>query len=536
MDKPKLGNKPYKKIVPLKGKFLAKLKNEIRKESSKNGKQKSMYKLNFNKHLRANFLDQKSSENGGIDTINNNVETIAIPTVKEPLKSPENKIIIQKVENVKIEMVKTNPKGPPRRISSLFLTIESNEIKPTVAGTPREIHVTDDAITEAIAEKPLAVIDTASEHPNSSIKLLSAKMPENSFNQAVPLKMVRLIKQQKPKPNLRQRFHRVETFKPPETLPVPILETHDFASLDQIEVLMPDIEMHEGNIQEMPVVKKELDSIKNIQQTVDGNVRSKGQSSESEEDFYGYSESSSMSNMDKTPLYWYELLKKAPPIQSSVDDASMNLEKSYKSPMQSPQKTIPTVKPIKIPKKPSISMPSASVSKLKIDEVKGISKQSKREEPTVELLKESQENASNVAPCKTQTKEKPVALIPVLEVVTPLKMISSPAKVPTTSKYVYEPFISTTSQETFKRETGAFVKMNKSGWQNDIIAVIGASRLKEIDETLKDIPNIITGNAVETEIVELKLIINHLLRKLKANSIMETAEADTSDVPKGMKR
>lgn len=39
MDKPKLGDKPYKKIVPLKGRFLAKLKNEFKKELSRNGKQ-----------------------------------------------------------------------------------------------------------------------------------------------------------------------------------------------------------------------------------------------------------------------------------------------------------------------------------------------------------------------------------------------------------------------------------------------------------------------------------------------------------------
>lgn len=48
MEEPKLENKPYKKIVPLRGKFAAKLRNEFKKELSKNGKQKSMFKFSTN--------------------------------------------------------------------------------------------------------------------------------------------------------------------------------------------------------------------------------------------------------------------------------------------------------------------------------------------------------------------------------------------------------------------------------------------------------------------------------------------------------
>lgn len=50
MDKPKLGEKTYKKIVPLKGNLLAKLKNELKKELSKNGKQ-TVHAPNFSKNL-----------------------------------------------------------------------------------------------------------------------------------------------------------------------------------------------------------------------------------------------------------------------------------------------------------------------------------------------------------------------------------------------------------------------------------------------------------------------------------------------------
>lgn len=45
MDTPKLGNNTYKKVVPLKGRLLDKLKNEFKKELLKDGKQKSMKKF-----------------------------------------------------------------------------------------------------------------------------------------------------------------------------------------------------------------------------------------------------------------------------------------------------------------------------------------------------------------------------------------------------------------------------------------------------------------------------------------------------------
>ena len=47
MEKPKLENKTYKKIVPLKGNLLQKLKNELKKITKENGKQKKKHVHKF---------------------------------------------------------------------------------------------------------------------------------------------------------------------------------------------------------------------------------------------------------------------------------------------------------------------------------------------------------------------------------------------------------------------------------------------------------------------------------------------------------
>lgn len=64
-------------------------------------------------------------------------------------------------------------------------------------------------------------------------------------------------------------------------------------------------------------------------------------------------------------------------------------------------------------------------------------------------------------------------------------------------------------------------------WLNDIVELIGEPRIREIDKSLKKIPSIATGNKIETENIELKLIINHLLKKLKANSVTETLHSES---------
>lgn len=63
---------------------------------------------------------------------------------------------------------------------------------------------------------------------------------------------------------------------------------------------------------------------------------------------------------------------------------------------------------------------------------------------------------------------------------------------------------------------------DQAQWLMDIDDLIGETRIREIDQSLKKIPSIVTGNMIQTENVELKLIINHLLRKLNAQSVVET--------------
>ncbi|KAG5672535.1 hypothetical protein PVAND_002657 [Polypedilum vanderplanki] len=64
--------------------------------------------------------------------------------------------------------------------------------------------------------------------------------------------------------------------------------------------------------------------------------------------------------------------------------------------------------------------------------------------------------------------------------------------------------------------------LNESTWLNDISLLLGENRIKEIDQSLKKIPAIVKGNKIQTENVELKLIINHLLGKLQAKSVTDT--------------
>lgn len=79
-----------------------------------------------------------------------------------------------------------------------------------------------------------------------------------------------------------------------------------------------------------------------------------------------------------------------------------------------------------------------------------------------------------------------------------------------------------------EEEEGECMDIGNEDWLNDISVMIGESRIKEIDQSLKKIPVTVTGNKIQTENVELKLIINHLLDKLKAKSVIETVEKPSS--------
>ncbi|XP_070490513.1 uncharacterized protein [Chironomus tepperi] len=79
-----------------------------------------------------------------------------------------------------------------------------------------------------------------------------------------------------------------------------------------------------------------------------------------------------------------------------------------------------------------------------------------------------------------------------------------------------------------EEDEGDLMDIGDEEWLHDINVMIGKPRIQEIDQSLKKIPTTVTGNRIQTENVELKLIINHLLGKLKAKSVIETVQEDSS--------
>lgn len=394
----------------------------------------------------------------------------AIPQAVELLKSPENKIIIQKIEKVKIEMVKTDGKGPPRRLSSLFTPAKCNE----------------DPASEAPCPSPSPVqqfpnpATNGFEAPPASIKLLSAKIPGNSCNQTVPLKLVRVIKQPKPKPNLRQRFHRVETFNPvvPQTEPAPT--DLDILSLVKIEILEPGLHF---------------------------NVPSESHKSDSEDEFLGFSKNNQKAVEEN---HWITLLSGRSQSVVKSEPARSPLKQVKSEPAQSPQKQ--EIVPMRISQK----------TELKVVEPTKITKKLEPTVPAVEIPA-TKGNTASTSAVGTSSQVKP----------------TKPAVAPPSKPKVTDNFLDSgpsTSKEPEKPKTKPPAQLNDFGWQDDILAVIGAARIAKIDETLMEIPNLMTGNAIETENVEFKLIIRHLLRTLKVNSVMETLKFSNEpmDTSKGL--
>lgn len=515
------------------------------------------------------ILDSKEVENGVNDSINNNAASKSVPTFKEPLKSPDNKIIIQKVENVKIELIR-NAIGPARRLSSLFKESESDQPEsPTKKVTPTVPEIKD-ALQPAIDEVSSETIQNGIDDPQSSIKLLSAKIPDNNFNKSVPLKLTRIIRKPKPQPNLRQRFHRVETFQAAETKPAPEEAAFDF-SLVKIEVLMPDIEMREDiaiSSNNSERISTEIDAIDFEPGSVLLDPSSDTKDSDGDEDFRGFANNDPMNHdcLDQKLRNWFTILQNKDTIDSDTQ-ASTSLQKHFKQPqiVNSPQKLVAPI--CKLSQSARKIQPVLAKSTLKVAVTKNADSFTVMQ--PVKIVK-SPEPVKQVKEMKLSIVRTPKMIplpisickeVPSVPTGAPSSS-SSPVKQMIISKKS-EPFVIKISSPPFeskeaiqfqpstsnalisspsssggffkreKKEAKVFEKMN-AGWQDDILAVIGASRIAEIDKTLKDIPNIMTGNVIDMEIVEQKLIINHLLRLLKVNSVMETLQLkSSSSLPKG---
>lgn len=466
MDPPKLENKNYKKVVPLKGRLLDKLKNEFKKELSKNGKQKkackSFYIITPIPHQ---FLDSKAAGNGVSDTLTTNIQTNEVPAVQAPQESPEKKVIIQKVENVHIDVIQTTSYGSRRRVSSFFEPeVKFEEVDMIHTSKTKEVPKSNDAIFPEIERS--VENGHKSPRPQTTVKILSANIPANVFNKKVPLKMVRTIKMPKPKPNLSQRYHRVETFKAPETKIVE--EAFDFTQNDiKVAALVPEIEM------------KEDQSIEGSVAPIETTLQPKDYSSESEEDFNGFDKASIEGDfsIQRNLKTWHRVLKtnlndKLVPVSTRIGK-----ELNIKEAENSNQKELPAQDLAQHPSLPELSINfSDNQFEIKIENV-------------------------------SMKVDSPKAVKEIL--------------IPSTSKNL--------------KNNEAKYPSNRFGWQDDILVVIGATRIKEIDEMLKKIPNIVTGNVIETENVELRLIIRHLLRKFKLQSIMDTLRSNSvMDLAEGL--
>lgn len=344
-------------------------------------------------------------------------------TEQEQLKAADSRVIIQKVEKVTYDVS-----------SLLFSPGKSTSSLPEATTSKANVKQND-----AIPEKDVAIDQGSSEKPNgmTTVSLVTTKYPENEFNTKVPLKVVQIIKQPKPKPNLTKRVHRIQTFRPSQVPPP--------------KVAQPEVKT-EPVVPQPVIIKKEEPEVKKI--------IVKAAKSDSGSDCYGFDVDSDDPTI-KTSNY-YDFLKKEDAVPNGASTSGIKTGNKSESAV-------------------AIRSPLKSSSP------------SKRMTRNTSMLR-GKEIAT-----KTEVAPK----------------IKSPEKQP--------------KAET-KSSDNKPAKPVSNSWQNDIFAVIGTSRLKEIDEMLKNIPNIIDGsfNPIEMENVELKLIIKHLMRKLKVESITDTLKPGDS--------
>lgn len=511
MEKPKLENKSYKKIVPLRGGLAQKLKKVLEKEKEfpKNGKQ-TIFVLIFTLLVTLfNLLDNTKTSNC---SINNNVDQNIDPVTAQPQESTDKNVIIQKVEKVHIDLIKT-PQGPFRRVSSFFQVPQSpKEVQPVIAS---DSPVNDDEIrVETNASD--TVEDKLSTTSRSPIKLLSAKMPANSYNQTVPLKMIRTIRQPKPKPILRKRFHQVQTLKNAASDVKKITSANTEV---KFEILVPDIEM--GDKLEPSSVPKTIA------------VACKGFSS-SDEEFTGFDPMNQDNEIPKLSL-WPEILKDSSLVVSIFETAQpqIKLERITEPLLNTKQtqskrvtKAGSSKKMQSTPQITAIENVTPNVQCKEIKETQIITPSIKIVAPLSET--EVPPNQAIISPQKQNIHVMRINLKESIkkEDELPVKVIRSTKPEVKTAKCYTAP-IELKEQQTPTPSTSQQMSLGEpknelQSWQNDILAVIGSSRIKKIDENLKSIPNLLSDNIYETEIIELKLIVNHLLRILKVDSVLET--------------
>lgn len=462
-------------------------------------------------------LESQSVENGSIVATNNKISAKSALKVKEPLTSPENKIIIQKVEICKLEIIKTNSKAPPRRISSLFTSNEDHNQSESIVQE-------NTTVQSEILEKPPEPFQSNIEGCNSSVKLLSAKIPDNSCNTSIPLKMIRTIKAAKAKPNLLPRIHRVETTKSPEPSVVPPADSIDYSSV-KFEVLLPHITMTEEESQ--------------VAENTENNVSVLPKAAENTKTELNFSGFDRIDANEKCDIGLWEdvmanILEHEEPLKhletsARTQDCLQSSKKNQKlfSSSSGPCQRF-EIKIIKSP--PRISEQNTKLPNGKSIADKNKLKMSSSSKKYLDLLSEKSPPLESASTVKKSFSKAPSLSSEKTTTKIHLKMDIADSLIKTSSNEQLED--SSTSRASIPSTSKNFQnadkkpKVDEADWMEDILTVIGTSRIEKIDESLKEIPNLITGNfsAIETENVEFKLIIKHLLRELGVESIMDTVK------------
>lgn len=490
-----------------------------------------------------------------------------IPSVKpKPIRS-EKKIIIQKVENVKIEAIQTTGLSSVRRISSFFEPEtdykEANATPLLVTQRPAD---ENDAIYPENEMKPPSVENAHTDKNHAAtLKLLSTKIPENIYNTRVPLKVVRTLKHPKQISFVNKRFHRVETFRDPE--PAELQDLNDLSAIDiEIASLLPDI-----GITDRALITNNNTSVSQIPPSKAAHLsRLKCSSSEAEAEFKGFeSPCKEDRNLLRNLKSWKEVLQtNFQNIEPSTKDVTKQVPKELN--VKDKKVLVYHQKSLDGKRQCSLDEPHQSVRQMdsQTKAQPGLTKKRIANSRKKEAIKVKENIDGKCSPLlkivspKTETStlvqvalhsSNKISAIPAFTLSLPHSsescvhedpaniftlpnnpLISSSTCSENLSEIVTEDITMNMKKNVAsefdkfllepKRRQNSSTAINRFGWQDDILAVIGMSRIKEIDEMLMKIPNLVTGNAIETENVELRLIIRHLLRKFKLKSLMETVD------------
>jgi hypothetical protein len=368
-----------------------------------------------------------------------------------------------------------------RRVSSLFKDKEASSSASSNANECFNQGVINlhDAIETNSKESSLPT--------KSTIKLLSAKMPENDYNQTVPLKVIRKIRQPKFKPNLpKTRYHNVVTIQPPMAPPA-MAPDHDFSSVTHIESLVPDVLM--GEVDEISPSCEKV-------HVTDFDEKCKGFKREEVE-------------RTKIDIGFYRYLKEIENNAINVQPEISFKEKSLSSSTEVTTKSKPELPSTsQKPLTATITSPNKVKREINKDFMSKIISNESQPDPIISVKQSNQTTITSVSQSeatKSDDKAKNGKVVKRADQSNPSsKILSKIAN--------YTP-----------------LKSDDSSWLDDILVVVGESRIQEIDKSLEKIPDMVTGNPIQMENVELRLIIRHLLHKLKVNTIMETIKFENNE-------